>query len=115
MDESSITLTYLIESSDGNLPKEVEQAFPLDEVSASSNFIGGVEVAVFLVQVAARPVRDIVKAILAFQAAKSGRYQQSKIVISADHVEVTGYGPEDIEHIMSLSMFQPREKADHET
>lgn len=110
MDEEMM-ITYLLESSDNSLPSEAERAFPLDEVSTSSNFIGGVEIAVFLV-LAARPLRDIIKDVLTFQATRSGRYQQSKIVKDAEHIELTGYGPEDIEQIMSLPMFQGQEKLD---
>ncbi|WP_457325141.1 hypothetical protein [Roseateles sp. P5_E11] len=94
-------LVYLLESSDQNLAGEVERSFAHDDVSVSSNFIGGAEIAIFFA-LALRPIRDVIKEILAFQKEKVGRYQRSKIVIGEKKIELTGYGPDDLSKIYEL-------------
>jgi hypothetical protein len=101
-DESAVT--YLIESSDKGIEQEAIATFGEDDTSVSSNFIGGVEIAVFLA-LGLRPIRDIIRDVLTFQAARASRYQHSKIVVGDNYIELTGYGPDDIEQIAELPMF----------
>lgn len=104
--EQGRLVTFLIESNDKTLAAEAREAFAGDEVSVSSNLIGGVEIAIFFLA-ASKPLVDLLKAVLAFQAERAKRYQSSKIVIGADSLELSGFGPDDIERLQSLPMFSP--------
>lgn len=107
MDEQA-PITFLIESADKSLADDAREAFAAEEVSISSNLIGGVEIAVFFLA-AMKPVKDILKLILDFQATRGARYQTSRVTIGADSIELSGYGPDDIASLLELPMFQRRE------
>ncbi len=97
-------LTYLIESNDKAVAADARIAFGEDNVSVSSKLIGGVEVAVFLVAMT-KPLKDLLKMILDFHAAKLTQYQSSKIVFGQESVELTGYSPDDVARLHELPMF----------
>jgi hypothetical protein len=105
MTDTQEIVTYIIESSHQSIGDDCKTVFTGEEVSVSSNLIGGIEAAVFFV-VALRPVRDILSAILKFQAERTKRFHSAKIVIGKETVQITGYGPEDLERIASLPIFK---------
>lgn len=105
MQELSQVITYIVEASDRDLGADCRDAFPDAEVSVSSNLVGGVEIAVFFLA-ALRPAKEILALILSFQAERTKRFSSSKIVIGQDGFQITGYGPEDLEHITALPIFR---------
>jgi len=100
-------VTYIVESSHQSVGDDCRTIFMDEEVSVSSNLIGGIEAAVFFL-VALRPVKEVLISILAFQAARSKQYHSSKIVIGKDSIQITGYGPDDLERISDLPIFKKK-------
>jgi hypothetical protein len=103
MSANEAIISYIIETMDRAVGDECEAAFPGDEVSVSSNLIGGLEIAIFFA-VALRPAKEILAMILKFQTDREKRFQSAKIVIGKDAMEITGYGPSDLKEISKLPM-----------
>jgi len=98
-------LTLLIESADDGIADEAKSAFAPENVSASSNFVGGVSLAVFFL-VTAKTLHQTLKTILDFIAQRSGRYEDAEIVVEGRKLSLKGYGPADVEQILSLPAFE---------
>ncbi|HVW94842.1 MAG TPA: hypothetical protein VHA56_02575 [Mucilaginibacter sp.] len=107
--EESLELTLLIDCSDDQLVDSINEEFGAEKVSPSSNFIGGVSVAVFLTA-SLRTLRETTKNVLNFFAEKKGKYEGARIVYDGKKIDLKGYGPDDIDKILSLPAFEKLHK-----
>lgn len=97
-------MTLLIECSDDTLLSDVSAEFGEDNVSGSSNFIGGVSIAAFLV-VSVKTLQPTIKSILDFLAQRGGRYDNARIVFDGKKIELKGYSPDEVENILGNPVF----------
>lgn len=102
--ESDFTLTLLIDCSSDGLVDNIKDKFGNENVSISSNFIGGVSVAVFLVA-SIKSLQPIIKTILDFLSQRNDRYDDARIVYDGNKIDLKGYSPEDVEKILNNSTF----------
>jgi hypothetical protein len=103
-EDQTNSLTLLIECSNDGLTADVSAEFGEDNISASSNFIGGASIAVFLVA-SIRTLRPTIQSILNFLAQRDGRYDDARIVYDGKKIELKGYSPDDVEKILDNSAF----------
>lgn len=103
-EESRGDITLLIESSDETLVNDVNDQFGEDNVSGSSNFIGGVSIAVFLVA-SIKSLQPVVKTILDFLARRKGRYDDARIVYDGRKIDLKGYSADEAEKILNHPVF----------
>jgi hypothetical protein len=98
------SVTLLIECSNDRLTADVSAEFGEDNISASSNFIGGASIAVFLVA-SIKTLRPTIQSILDFLAKRDGRYDDAIIVYDGQKIELKGYSPEEVEKILNNPAF----------
>lgn len=108
-EESSFDFTLLIECSDDQLVNSINKEFGVENVSPSSNFIGGISVAVFLTA-SLRTLRETIKNILDFFAKKKGKYEGARIVYDGKKLDLKGYSPEDVDKILDHPAFEKLRK-----
>lgn len=105
-----IELTLLIDGNEEELVKDAEQEFGADNVSQSSNFIGGVSIAVFLIVSTARALQPTIKNILDFLSQRNSRYDEAHISYDGKKIELKGYSPDDVERILKNPVFEKLHK-----
>jgi hypothetical protein len=84
-------LLFLLEGADRELESEIKSAFPEATLSPADNFLGGLEIAVFL-----RPLKDVVSRIVRFATDHQNRYKSASVTINGKRIDIKGYGPDDV-------------------
>lgn len=102
MDQAAITV--LIECTEESFTGDVKDQFGEENVSESSNFIGGVSIAVFLVATA-KSLQPILKSVLDFLAKRKGRYDDATIVYDGKKINLKGYSADEAEKLLNNSVF----------
>ena len=98
--------TLLLETTDPAVADQARRDLQDAEVSASSNFIGGTEIAAFFSISTLKSLRAALSAILGFTDSVRGRHNGAKVVIGKDQVSLEGFGREDVERLLANDSFR---------
>jgi hypothetical protein len=107
-DGDEIEMTLVIDSVDAGLAGELGAVFPSEDVSASDNFVGGAEIAVFFTF-----AKDVLGKILGFVSKNRSRMKGAKVTIGRTSVSLEGYSAEDVDRLLSSPAFDHAMKAVH--
>jgi hypothetical protein len=94
-------ITLIMTTDDRDLATEVEAELPTASVSASDNFLGGTEIAAFLLL-----AKETIGGILGFLAKKGDRVKDAKISIGTRQISLEGYSAGDAERLMGSQAFK---------
>ncbi|HEX9965995.1 MAG TPA: hypothetical protein VGB04_13550 [Allosphingosinicella sp.] len=105
-DQPEVPFTLLLETSDPALAEQARRELRDAEVSASSNFIGGTEIAAFFSISTLKSLRAAIAGMLAFTDSVRGRHDGAKVVIGKDQISLEGFGRDDVERLLSNEAFR---------
>ena len=105
-EDEEIEMTLVLDSADARLADELGAVFPSEDVSASDNFVGGAEIAVFFTF-----AKDVLKSILGFVSKNRGRIKGAKVTIGRTSVSLEGYSAGDVDKLLSSPAFDHAMKA----
>jgi hypothetical protein len=105
-EDNASLLTLLVETDDPAVAEEARRSLSDAEVSCSSNFIGGTEIAVFFSVATLKSLRDAVSSLLKFVGGVRGRSSSAKVVIGKDQVSLEGFGRDDVERLLASDAFR---------
>ena len=103
-----IEMALVIDSTDAQLAEDLAAVFPDEDVSASDNFVGGAEIAVFFTF-----AKDVLKNVLGFVAKNQSKIKSSKVTIGRSSINLEGYSADDVDKLLSSPGFANALKAMH--
>jgi hypothetical protein len=107
-DLTGLEFALMFRTNDPALREGLEQIVPADDISASDNFIGGTEIAIFL-----KYGKDVLKSILEFLGPRKAAIANAKIVVGKEEFYLEGYSAADAEKILNSPGFQEALRLTH--
>ena len=91
----------IIHTNDPAVRDGIEKIVPAEDFSASDNFVGGTEIAVFL-----KYGMNVIKTIFDFLKVNQKKISSAKVVVGKAEFRLEGYSAEDVHKILESPGFQ---------
>jgi len=100
-DLEDFEFAFIFRTNDPKLRQDLEHIVPPDDISASDNFVGGTEIAIFL-----KYGRDVLKAIMGVLSQRKSAVTGLKLVVNKAEFRLEASSAEEAEKILNSPGFR---------